>query len=111
MSVKAKKLMNLIEKRVPAGIFKTIRTPVAQRQVIAAFAEMIGVPRAGLSNLIAGLKDLAHNNMAGTASNPVKAQKQQAAATPAAPETQATGAIQESKKSIKVKNVKILKNG
>jgi len=79
---------------------------VAQREVIAAFAEMIGVPRNGLSKLIAGLKDLAINNKAGTASNPAKtAQTPQ----PATQGTQATGAIQEGKKiiqTIKVKDIK-----
>ncbi len=58
MNVKAKKLMDLIKKKIPETIIKTIVTPVAQREVIAAFAEMIGVPRNGLNTLIAGLKDL-----------------------------------------------------
>ena len=31
------------------------------KKVIAAFAEMIGVPRTGLANLISGLKDIATN--------------------------------------------------
>jgi hypothetical protein len=59
MNTKAKKLMDLIGKRIPINIIKTIKTPIAQREVIAAFAEMIGVPRQGLPNLINGLKDLA----------------------------------------------------
>jgi hypothetical protein len=58
MNLKAKKLMDLISKRIPQNIIKTITTPVAQREVIAAFAELIGVPRAGLTNLISGLKDI-----------------------------------------------------
>ena len=59
MNLKAKKLMDLISKRIPKNVITTIKTPVARREVIAAFAELIGVPRNGLSNLISGLKDLA----------------------------------------------------
>jgi hypothetical protein len=59
MNVKAERLMAMIAKKIPEGIIKTIKTPIAQREVIAAFAEMIGVPRNGLSNLISGIKDLA----------------------------------------------------
>ena len=98
MNAKAKKLMDIIVKRIPSGIFKTIRTPVAQREVISAFAEMIGVPRNGLSKLIAGLKDLALAKQAPTAQP-----------TQAAP-TQATGAIQENKKIIQTIKVKDIKN-
>lgn len=58
MSVKAKKLMDMIGKRIPSNVISTIKTPVAQREVIAAFAELIGVPRNGLSNLLSGLKDI-----------------------------------------------------
>jgi hypothetical protein len=58
MNLKAKKLMDMITKRIPANIISTITTPVAQREVIAAFAEMIGIPRNGLSTLISGLKDI-----------------------------------------------------
>lgn len=58
MNVKAKKLMDMISKRIPETIIKTISTPIAQREVIAAFAELIGVPRNGLSSLISGLKDI-----------------------------------------------------
>jgi len=58
MNLKAKKLMDLIGKRIPQNIIKTITTPVAQREVIAAFAELIGVPRTGLSQLLSGLKDI-----------------------------------------------------
>jgi hypothetical protein len=60
MNAKAQKLMKMIEKRIPTQIIATLKTnKVAQREVIAAFAELIGVPRNGLSNLIAGIKDLA----------------------------------------------------
>jgi hypothetical protein len=58
MNIKAKKLMDMIKKRIPSNIIDTIKTPVARREVIAAFAEMIGVPRTGLAELISGLKDL-----------------------------------------------------
>lgn len=59
MNAKAKKLMELIKTKIPSNVIETIKTPVAQREVIAAFAEMIGVPRTGLSNLMSGLKALA----------------------------------------------------
>jgi len=59
MNLKAKKLMDLIKKRIPTNIIDSIKTPVARREVIAAFAEMIGVPRNQLSTLIASLKDIA----------------------------------------------------
>lgn len=59
MNAKAQKLMQLIQKRIPSNIIATIKTPVAKREVIAAFAEMIGVPRQGLANLVTGLKDMA----------------------------------------------------
>ncbi len=58
MNIKAKKLMDMIIKRIPSNVISTITTPIAQREVIAAFAEMIGVPRNGLSTLISGLKDM-----------------------------------------------------
>jgi hypothetical protein len=58
MNIKAKKLMDMIVKRIPSNVIDTIKTPIAQREVISAFAEMIGVPRNGLSNLISGLKDI-----------------------------------------------------
>ena len=63
MNLKAKKLMELLGKsQTIQTAIKTIVTPVAQRETIAAFAEMIGVPRAGLSSLIAGLKDIAKSS-------------------------------------------------
>lgn len=66
MNVKAKKLMDMIGKKIPTNIITTIKTPVAQREVIAAFAELIGVPRNGLANLVSGLKDLAKQSTAPT---------------------------------------------
>jgi hypothetical protein len=60
MNAKAQKLMKMIGKRIPTTIIDTIKTnKVAQREVIAAFAELIGVPRNGLSALITGIKDIA----------------------------------------------------
>lgn len=58
MSKKAEKLMEMIKNKIPDTIFKTINTPVAQREVIAAFAKIIGVNRKNLSSLISTLKDL-----------------------------------------------------
>ena len=102
MNVKAKRLMDMIKKKIPQGIIDTIVTPVAQREVIAAFAEMIGVPRNGLSKLIAGLKDLALAKQTPTA--------QPTAQHTAAPTTQATGAVQENRKIIQTIKVKDLNN-
>ena len=63
MNAKAKKLMVMISKRIPSIVIDTIKkNKVAQREVIAAFAELIGVPRAGLGNLVTGIKDLAKTN-------------------------------------------------
>jgi hypothetical protein len=60
LTVKAQKLMGLIQKRIPSNVIDSIKTnKIAQREVIAAFAELIGVPRAGLTGLLQGLKDLA----------------------------------------------------
>ena len=61
MNIKAKKLMDMIAKKIPANVIQTIKTPVAKREVIAAFAELIGVPRNGLSGLLTGLKDISKN--------------------------------------------------
>ena len=58
MNTKAKKLMDMIKSKLP-NVIASIKTPVAQREVIAAFAELIGVPRNGLTDLVSGLKDLA----------------------------------------------------
>jgi hypothetical protein len=69
MNIKAKKLMTMISKRIPSAIIDTIKkNKIAQREVIAAFAELIGVPRTGLGNLVSGIKDLA--NTAGQQASP-----------------------------------------
>lgn len=77
MNQKAQKLMMMISKRIPSNVIETIKTPVAKREVIAAFAELIGVPRQGLPGLINGLKDLAKSKP--TAGSPA------AGTAPAAP--------------------------
>ena len=60
MTIKAQKLMALIQKRIPSNIIDSLKTnKIAQREVIASFAEMIGVPRNGLTGLVQGIKDLA----------------------------------------------------
>jgi hypothetical protein len=60
MQMKAKKLIMLIQKKIPSQTIEQIKkNKIAQKEVVAAFAEMIGVPRNGLSQLIAGIKDLA----------------------------------------------------
>ena len=59
MNQKAVKLMDVIKSnnRV-TNILATIKTPVAQREVIAAFAELVGVNRTQLPQLISSLKNL-----------------------------------------------------
>jgi hypothetical protein len=81
MNQKAQKLMMMISKRIPSNVIETIKTPIAKREVIAAFAELIGVPRQGLPGLINGLKDLAKGKP--TAGAPAAGTAQ--AATGAAP--------------------------
>ena len=59
ISKKAQKLMGVIDDNTAVqNAIKTIKTPDAQGEVIAAFAELIGVPRNGLSNLVSNLKDI-----------------------------------------------------
>jgi hypothetical protein len=63
MTIKTQKLMGLIQKRIPSNIIDSLKTnKIAQREVIAAFAELIGVPRNGLTGLVQGIKDLAKTN-------------------------------------------------
>jgi hypothetical protein len=73
MTIKAQKLMAMIQKRIPTNIIESIKTnKIAQREVIASFAEMIGVPRNGLTGLVQGIKDLAKT---GTQQQPVTENK------------------------------------
>lgn len=63
MQIKAKKLIDLISKKIPSQTIQSIKSnKLAQREVIASFAEMIGVPRNGLSQLVGAIKDLAKPN-------------------------------------------------
>lgn len=94
MHAKAKKLMDLISKRIPSNIIGTIKTnKVAQREVIAAFAELIGVPRNGLSQLIAGIKDIAKSQTG----------------TQQSSQTDTSGQMNEGKKVIKKIKIKDIK--
>jgi len=99
MSAKAKKLMAMIAKRIPPNVLNTIKMPIAQREVIAAFAEMIGVPRNGLNKLVAGLKDLAK-----TGTN--KPQPIEKGTEPTPANTQKPVAEGKIIKTIKVKDIK-----
>jgi hypothetical protein len=99
MRVEAKKLMDLMVKKIPEGVFKKIKIPQARREVIAAFAELIGVPRNGLSQLISGLKDLAK----GDASKPQPIEK---GTEPTPASTQQPVAENRIIKTIKVKDIK-----
>jgi hypothetical protein len=60
MTILAQKLMKQISQKIPSGTIDSIkRNKKAQSEVIAAFAELVGVPRNGLSNLVSTIKDLA----------------------------------------------------
>jgi len=59
LQAKAQVLMDLIKRRIPDSIIKTIVNPEAKREVIAAFAELIGVPRNQLAALVASVKAIA----------------------------------------------------
>lgn len=55
--VKAEKLMKLIKTKIPSVAIESIKTnKIAQIEVIAAFAEIVGVPRQGLTGLLKDLK-------------------------------------------------------
>lgn len=57
LQLKAEKLMVLIKKAIPGNVLKTIQTPVAQKEIIAAFGELIGVPRKNLGVLLTGIQN------------------------------------------------------
>jgi hypothetical protein len=110
MNIKAEKLMAMIAKRIPQNIIKTITTPIAQREVIAAFAELIGVPRNGLNKLIAGLKDLAkqQQQQGPTAQTGQVGQEQPITEKRVITKNQLTESLKPNKviKTIKVKDIK-----
>jgi len=108
MNVKAKKLMDLIGKRIPQNIIKTITTPIAQREVIAAFSELIGVPRNGLSKLISGLKDMAKQQQGPAAQTGQVGQEQPITEKRVITKNQLTESLNTNKviKTIKVKDIK-----
>jgi hypothetical protein len=108
MNIKAKKLMDLIGKRIPQNIIKTITTPIAQREVIAAFAELIGVPRNGLNKLIAGLKDMAKQQQGPAAQTGQVGQEQPITEKRVITKNQLTESLNTNKviKTIKVKDIK-----
>lgn len=59
LQAKAKVLMDLIKRRIPDTVIRTIVNPEAKKEVIAAFAELIGVPRNQLASLVASVKAIA----------------------------------------------------
>jgi hypothetical protein len=76
MQIKAKKLIDLIQKKIPSQTIQSIKSnKLAQREVIATFAEMIGVPRNGLTQLVGAIKDLAKPNQQDAAVNESKKTK------------------------------------
>lgn len=103
MNAKAKKLMVMIGKRIPSIVIETIKkNKVAQREVIAAFAELIGVPRAGIGNLISGIKDLSK-----VSSQPQQTQTQQGSQQ--MPPEQDLASINENRKVVKTIKIKDIK--
>ena len=59
MTNKAARLMDIIDDNTSVqNAIKTIKTPDAKKEVIAAFAELIGVPRSGLTNLVGQIKSI-----------------------------------------------------
>ena len=105
MSQKAQKLMQMIKTKIPQNVLTTIKTPVAKREVIAAFAEILGVTRKDLPNLINGLKDIVKQS-----TQPVQGQT-----APTVPVTEkkviTKNELMESLKVIKTIKVKDLNNG
>jgi hypothetical protein len=104
MNAKAKKLMVMISKRIPSIVIDTIKkNKVAQREVIAAFAELIGVPRAGLGNLVTGIKDLAKTSTQQPQTGQPQAQGSQI------PPEQDLAPISENRKVVKTIKIKDIK--
>jgi hypothetical protein len=55
----AQKLMNMIGQKISPQVIKDIqKNPKAQREVILAFAKMIGVPSTELNKIVIGLRDM-----------------------------------------------------
>ena len=97
MNAKAQKLMAVIKSNIRINnIIGTIKTPVAQREVIAAFAELVGVKRNQLPQLINNLKDLAKQ----------QAQPQPQQQAQPQPQQQAQQVTENVIKVIKVKDIK-----
>jgi hypothetical protein len=59
MRAEAERLMGLITTKINQEVFDKVDSDIARREVIAAFAKLIGVPRTSLGKLISGLKDIA----------------------------------------------------
>lgn len=59
MHAKSEKLMDIIDDnpKIQNSINTIKQNPKAQAEVIAAFAELVGVPRNGLTNLVSQIKD------------------------------------------------------
>ena len=56
-NTKAEKLIAMIQQKIPANTIQTLKqNKKAQIEVIDAFAEMIGVPKNGLTNLLQSIK-------------------------------------------------------
>lgn len=103
MSIKANKLMGMIKTGLSSqvtSIMKTIKTPVAQGEVVAAFAQLIGLDKHQLKTVVSQLKD-----------TPEVPQQPQAPDAPAtAPAAAAPASVSEGKKVIRVLKVKEIDN-
>ncbi len=64
MVASAEKLMKLIGEKIPSSVIEQIKTNnIAQREVLLAFAEMIGVPNSEINKVLLGIKNVSqHTN-------------------------------------------------
>jgi hypothetical protein len=59
MIASAEKMMKMITEKIPTQVIQQIKTNhIAQREVILAFAELVGVPNNEIQKIIIGLKDM-----------------------------------------------------
>jgi predicted XRE-type DNA-binding protein len=62
MIASSQKLMNLIQQKIPSQVVQQIKqNHIAQREVLLAFAELIGVPNSEVNKIIVGLKGMARD--------------------------------------------------
>lgn len=73
MQASAEKLMELIKTKIPNDVVHQITTNhIAQREVILAFAEMVGVPNTEINKIILGIKGMGKNTTGAVSENVVR---------------------------------------